>query len=524
MKKNLLSLTAFLFTVSAQSQLTSGHLGGSFESYSQFYHKDSAIGAVVPPDRIGSNNYLKLDYNYKQFAAGIQFESYLPAIQGYSFVLNSSKLVNKYFRYSTGNFSVQAGDFYEQFGSGLVFRSWENRQIGINNALEGVNIKVKPLPFLGIKALYGRQRKIIEYTNSTIRGTDAEIDFSTLFKKESGARVTAGASYVSRYQQYTGGTAGFPATVNAHAFRLDISGGLASFSAEYTGKSKDPHDANRYEYAGGKAFLANISAAKGNVGATLTFRTLYNMDFRSEREAIQSIGLMNYIPALTKQHDYLTTNIYLYNAQPMGEAGGQLDIFYHAKKGSFLGGKTGSRFSLNVSHYRGHKNTGNLFSFGNATYFQDLNIEWRKKWNEKFSVILLYQQVIYNRLVIEGDPLPDVKTHTAVLNALFRVAKRKAIRIELQHLATRQDKGNWAAMVTEFSFAPKWVFYISDLYNYGLTNIHYPVAGGSYTRGGTRFGLSYGRQRAGLFCAGGVCRYVPAATGITATLTTTFNN
>jgi hypothetical protein len=32
--------------------------------------------------------------------------------------------------------------------------------------------------------------------------------------------------------------------------------------------------------------------------------------------------------ALTRQHDYLTTNIYVYNAQAIGEIGGTLDMFF----------------------------------------------------------------------------------------------------------------------------------------------------------------------------------------------------
>jgi hypothetical protein len=40
----------------------------------------------------------------------------------------------------------------------------------------------------------------------------------------------------------------------------------------------------------------------------------------------------------------------------------------------------------------------------------------------------------------------------------------------------------------------------------------------------TRFSLAFGKQRAGLFCVGGVCRFVPAAFGFTASLTTTFSN
>jgi Family of unknown function (DUF6029) len=515
-----ISFLFFSFILSAQKDL--GHFGGSFESFTQYYHKDDKINAVVPQDKIGSNNFLKLDYNYKKFTAGIQFEAYLPAIQGYPYMLNESKLVNKYFKYNTQNFSVQVGDFYEQFGSGLVFRAWENRQIGINNALEGANVHVSPLPFLNLKAVYGRQRKVFEYSNSNIRGLDAEIDFSKTGKTTPTTRVAAGFSYVSRYQLYTGPVTDFPATVNATSTRLDIGGGTASVSLEYVHKKRDPHEANNFDNTSGKAFLTNLTLAKNNFGGLLTFRTLENMDSRSERESIQSVGLMNFIPAITRQHDYLTTNIYVYNAQSMGEIGGQLDLFYNAPKGTRLGGKFGSKFSLNFSSYRGHESMNDLFSFGDDEYFRDLNLEWKKKWSDKFSTIVLYQHVLYNRLVIEGEPFPDVKTHTVVLNALLKYAKKKAFRFELQHLATKQDRGNWAAALTEFSFAPSWTFYLSDLYNYGVTDTHYATVGGSFTKGGTRFGLSYGRQRAGLFCVGGVCRFVPAATGITATLTTTF--
>ena len=38
----------------------------------------------------------------------------------------------------------------------------------------------------------------------------------------------------------------------------------------------------------------------------------------------------------------------------------------------------------------------------------------------------------------------------------------------------------------------------------------------------TRIALSYGRQREGLLCVGGVCRYVPAATGASISISTSF--
>jgi predicted mannosyl-3-phosphoglycerate phosphatase (HAD superfamily) len=94
--------------------------------------------------------------------------------------------------------------------------------------------------------------------------------------------------------------------VKAGSARIDISGAVASINMEYVYKSEDPHDANNYDPTTGKSFLTNVSFSKGNLGASFNFRTLENMDFRSEREATQSTGLMNYIPALTRQHDYFT--------------------------------------------------------------------------------------------------------------------------------------------------------------------------------------------------------------------------
>ena len=515
----ILSCYLFLFT---KAQKIDGHFSGSFDSYTQFYQKDTKINAVLPQDRVGSNNYLKLDYNYKQFAVGIQFESYLPSIAGFPFSLNESKIANKYFKYTAKKFSVQAGDFYEQFGSGLVFRSWENRQIGINNALEGADIQVQPLDFLKLKAIFGRQRKMFDHANSVVRGADAEIELSQIgsHAEPTGTRVAVGFSYVTRYEQYTGPDPDFPATVKATSARFDLSGNLASLSLEYVHKGRDPHVQNNFDNTSGKAFLLNGSYAKNNLGINISFRGLENMDFRGERDAIGVIVPVNYIPALTRQDDYLTTNIYVYNPQSRGEVGGQMDLFYNFAKS----GSRSSKIAINFSHYRSLDDMNNIFSFGKVKYFQDFNIEWKKKWNDKWNTVLAYHNVYHNKSVIEGGLYDTVKAHIAILNAIYKYTKRRSFRFEIQHLYTREDFGNWAALVTEFSFAPTWTVFISDLYNYGVTDIHYPNIGGSYTKGGTRFGLNYGRQRAGLFCVGGVCRFVPAATGITATLTVTFND
>ena len=95
-------------------------------------------------------------------------------------------------------------------------------------------------------------------------------------------------------------------------------------------------------------------------------------------------------------------------------------------------------------------------------------------------------------------------------------------RLELQYLVTFEDQKDWMAALLEVNFAPRWSIYASDMYNHGSSKVHYYNGGVSYTKSRTRLALGYGRYRAGLICSGGVCRNIPAYTGASFTLTTSF--
>ena len=537
MKRILITALACISIKTTFSQQTEqpikGHLNGSFENYSQYYMQDDKIGATAPQDKVGSNNFLKLDYTYGKFTAGVQFEAYLPSINGYyDLAANQSKLVNRYFKYTEEKFAVQVGDFYEQFGSGLIFRAYENRQIGINNALEGINIYVEPTEFLKVKALYGRTRKLFDYSNSITRGVDAEIDITKAFAsktKEHVTHIAIGGSYVGRYQEYTGPVDDYPSTVDAFATRFDLNSNNYSLNVEYVNKGKDPHFLNQNSFEKGKALLINAAYTKNNFGITFTGRSLSNMDFRSERNiAIATQLPVNYVPALTKQHDYLTSNIYVYSAQLRGETGFQTDLYYSFKPKTKLGGKYGTKVAANFSTYYSLKNSTDILSGGSDKYYSDANIEVKKKFSKKFEATLGLQNIFYNALVISGSGHENVISNIIGLSGIYKFASRKSLKVTLEHLWTKEDKGNWASLITEYSFSSPYSFYVSDLYNYGNSESdkqnHYYNIGASVTKNSTRFALGFGRQRAGLFCVGGVCRFVPSAYGFTATLTTSFGN
>ncbi|MDE6861223.1 MAG: hypothetical protein K2J31_00545, partial [Alistipes sp.] len=138
MKRIILSAIAAVATlsVSAQIRLGEGQLSGSFETNSIYYVDDKGLGdaGTAPDNHFGSNNYLKVDYTYGRFSAGLQADAYLPALQGYEIgeQIGARKfyLSSKYIRWQDDNFSVLVGDIFDQFGNGLVFRSYEDRQLG----------------------------------------------------------------------------------------------------------------------------------------------------------------------------------------------------------------------------------------------------------------------------------------------------------------------------------------------------------------------------------------------------------
>lgn len=531
-KKILISGFLFCIYTSLYAQesgsLIKGHFNGSFENYSQYYFRDSAIGASVPPDRVGANSFLKLDYNNGRFSAGVQMESYMPALLGFFpvFVEPQSKIVNKYFKYSGDKFSIQVGDFYEQFGSGMIFRAFENRQIGINNALEGVSIYAEPLKFMKVKAVYGRARRLFDYSKSLTRGLDADIDInSILHKPDSKLSASLGGSYVGKYQVYTGPADNFPNIANSYAGRFEINHPDFSLDAEYVTKSADPNLLNNYSLDKGRSLQINGSFNRNNFGVSASFRSLYNMNFVNDRnEEFISLAPVNFVPALTKQHDLLTSNIYVYAAQLRGETGFQADLYYHLTPGSKLGGKYGMQIAANFSRYAGLNAQNDILAPGKEKYFSDANIEIKKKWSRKWETTFMAQQIFYNSSVIRVASDANVVANVFAIGALYKWAPKKSVRIKVEHLATDTDDKNWASALAEFSFSSPYQFFISDLYNYGKTNNHYYNVGASVTKKATRFSLSFGKQRPGLFCVGGICRFVPAAYGFTASLTSSFAN
>ena len=546
--KKIIALQLFFFTSIILAQNNS-NLTVGFESNSQYYMDDEKTGDFTEENRFRSNNYLKIDYLISDFYFGIQTESYEPmSLLNYSPDFNQTNIALYYAGYKSKKIEVAAGYFYEQYGSGLILRSWENRQLGINNALRGAKVKFSPSENIEFSALYGNQRSGFDVSDASIYGFNSEINISSIFKADTW-NLDLGFSYVGRKEVNDNLDFNFNDLTNAISGRVNFSKNNFYSSAEFVSKSNDGLVIFKEvrNIKPGNAFLFDFGYGKKGFGINANFRRIENMSFYSERETTGNIynqNIINYIPALTKQHDYLLTNIYVYQAQPqvsfqdptllkIGEIGGQVDLFYTLKKKTFLGGKYGTKIALNMSYWAGLSGDFDYenFDYGADTfgigekYFSEISLEIRKKWSRSWSSIFNYVNQSYNKRYIE-ETFGNVETDIFVGEATYKLGSGKSLRFEAQHLWTQDDKKNWTGATVEFNLNSKLAIYANNIYNYGNDDeskkINYYNLGGSYTKGAQRFTLNYGRQRGGLICIGGVCRFVPESTGVTANIVLSF--
>ncbi len=554
-------LIIIIATTYTYSQEKSSVFGG-FESNSQWYLNDENlkdefnIGVTHPDYPLQSNNYLTLNYKNKNWFSGIQFESYQDRSVNDNELLNlnpnykKSNVGTYFLQYKTEKIDITAGYFYEQFGNGLLFRGWEDRTLGINNALRGGRIIFKPTKYLTLKTIYGQQRSGFNVSEGKIYGTDLEIALSNLFKFNT-TELSLGLTYVGRDEVTTVINPSFKNLTNAFGGRISISHQSFYASTEFDYKSKDA-----IVYDGiikdnflktGNALLLNVGYSKKGFGIDGTVRRLENMSFFSERAAKgnkYNDKIMNFIPSLTKQQHYNVANIYVYQSQPSvllydysvvkaGEIGGQIDIFYNFKKGTAIGGKNGTKIALNISDWNALGGTfvitspqdyqTDFIGFGKK-YYTDYNLEIEKKWNKNWQSSFSYINQYYNKLTI--DRVGAVRTNIIAAETTYKMPNSKSIRLVAEHLWADSDKKNWAASTVEFNANSKFSFYVSDMYNYGndkdYYRNHYYNLGGSYRKKATRIALNYGRQRGGLLCVGGICRVVPESSGVSLSLNTSF--
>lgn len=577
----LIVLVLGVTAVYGQDFLTKSKVSGSFQMDGNYYWEDQGIGITseeINGNQFGAYGFGKLQYQLGNFTAGMRFEAYqITPMSGFDMRVEGMGVANFFATYDDGTIGVTVGDIYDQFGNGLVFRSYEEWTLGFDNALRGIRAVFRPWNGVTLKGVYGKQRFYwASYSDNDysaddrgyVRGIDGEWDLNQSISSlnDSKLHATLGGSFVSKFETdqsiYVGNDELImPRNVASYAGRFNLGYGRFTLSTEYARKINDPSYFNNYIYREGQELLASLSYSQRGLGVVMQVKRVDNMSFKSSRYATQNDLDIGFIPPLNYTHTHSLPSMFSYATQPLGEMGMQFQVNYTIPKNTALGGKYGTKLAFNFSQVNDIKRdsimvdgvqtinqpgtlgySSDFFAIGDRMFYRDMNFEIEKKINAKWHLTLMYINLYYDMETIENHPgSKAVNANFAFGEVIYKINRKHSIRMELQHMWDNvgpnetidiehsdyyKKRGNWFAFLLEYTIAPKWFVSVADKYNYGNpladNRDHYVTGSFGYIKDQTRIAISGGRQSEGLICVGGVCRAVPASSGLSLTITTSF--
>jgi len=554
----------FCLLVTISNAQEKGVFSGGYETNANIFIRDSLIGADNIPqyDRqlFGAEGWFNLNYRYDGFEIGMRYDYF-----------NNSNLLNPnssytdqglgrwYLKKKVNKLGITIGHIYDQLGSGIIYRAFESRPLLIDNALVGARLTYDLGENWHAKVFTGKQRFLFGTNDGVIKG--AGLEGFHKFSEESSLTLAPGIGFVNRtlsdasmdqvievlqgYQEIDQVTPvynvylatlyntmiykGFSWYVEGAYKTAEVYNDIFALKTELDGTET----LGKFVKKSGNVFYSSLSYARKGLGITVEAKRTENFNFRSDPNLNLNFGLINFIPPMNRQNTYRLTARYSPATQDLSEFGYQADIRYKLnKKLSFL---------LNYS------NITNLD--GDALYneiYTEVVFKQKRDWQLSGGVQL--QQ--YNQETYEGkSEAPTVRTITPYLDFLYKISRKKSVRIESQYMYMydpdrvddptkeyfKQDYGDWFFALAEFGMAPHWIFEVSGMFNVTpgkisptdsetgeKLKIFYPTVGIYYTNKANRYGLRYVKQVEGVVCSGGICRLEPAFSGFKFNVTSNF--
>ncbi len=436
---------------------------------------------------------------------------------------------------------ITIGDIYAQFGSGLVLSTYEDRSLGIDNAIRGVKISASPYKGIVLALLGGKQRRYWNcyddhafgwnYTQDAALGADIEwnIEEWSEYMQNKNMRLSIGGSYISKYEQNDTimtwiNTAPYmyrlPSWIGAGDVRVNWHMSGWDILVEYAYKANDPSLDNAFSYRHGEALLASLSYSRKGLSVLAQVKRSDNMSFRSQRMRTGIAGRLNHMPAFAQQHTYALAALYPYATQyANGEWAFQAELRYTWPRKTRFGGKYGTTLKCTAAHIRGLANEAGwaIDTKTDGEYYTDINVELNKHITKNWWLNAMVMYQTYNRHIVEGKG-GLVRSSIIVVDSRVRINKNVSMRGELQYLYSPHYQGQWIFALYELSLYQCVTLSGQYMYNIGFApeamNEHFYTAMVTYTKGAHQLTAGYTKTREGFNCSGGVCRYVPKQEGV----------
>jgi len=458
-------------------------------------------------------NWFNLDYRYNIFSAGIRFDIFQPNDPNPAISRGKERYADIAFKYIEAELGdieegmkVTAGNFYSLFGRGLILKSYENRNIRIDNNLLGVKVEGY---YSGLKliALTGMAENFYAERKDILHAFDLEYKILNDLK--------VGGSFASNDPEEE------VARTMIGSLRIQPSIWNFDFYGEYGLKrNNDIKRKNFFNTANniGEAYYMGANFYYVTLSLVGEYKYYDNFIFSSNDGTI----IYNNPPAVRKEYTYVLLNRHPSPLNQNNEKGFQVEANYSFTDETFLTVSYGETNTLGSnSYYQKVLGVNQSVRLQLKETFTQLN----HTWSENFKTIAAFG---YNE---EKDA--NTKNITPVLENHFYIDEINTIKliIEHQHTTDRTTTEKYYSDVATLEYLRSPLLSISVVSEMQTKE---PQAGKivrrfwNFIQFGYKFGehtnlsLLIGTRQAGNICIGGVCRYEPEFSGVELKMFTRF--
>jgi hypothetical protein len=505
-----------------------GYLSGDIMINGNFFQRDPQIGASDNPlyDNLlsGTESWLSLRYGYGTFSAYVRMDGFANSnlrnpvvpMTGYGIgAFTLSKSFNK--------LHITGGYIYDQIGTGIIFRAYEDRGLLIDNALVGVHLKYEMYKNLYVKGFAGQQKNAFELFQPIIKGAALEGNFNIKNK----AYFVPGIGVVNRtldkvsMDNIVNTINGLPKEerfvpkYNNYAVTAYNSLSVGKVSWYLEGAYKSEEAINDYNgkliNKDGTVLFSTLNYATRGFAVNLMGKRTENFVLRtSPSETATNSGMLNWQPIMAQVRPQRLISRYIPASQDLSEQSFSInsDIMPH------------DDYNFNVSYT--HINT-----LDGIKLYREALVEANIRSIPKTKIDLGLHYMHYNQDYYQFKPgVPLVKAFTPYTEVTYSLTNYNSVKVQAQYMNTKQDFGSWLFGSVEYSFAGKWSFALSDMWNIkpkdGKEKLHYYNVFLSYITGSHKFTIAWVKQVEGINCTGGVCRYEPAFNGLRLNIVSSF--
>jgi hypothetical protein len=451
-------------------------------------------------------NWLNMDYIKGVFSAGLRFDIFQPNDPDPSISRGKEKQAKIdfiYFGAGIGNMKesldLVVGNYYALVGRGMIIKSYEDRNIRIDNNLLGLKVVGRYKGFI-ITALSGMPENSQAERKDILHLADLEYRYIKWLK--------IGGTYASNLPPVDG-----LARTDMAALRLIPSFWNIDMYAEYGIKMNSDIEKSKFnnsESLIGKGFYGNLNFYLGPISLLGEYKYYDNFSFTTND------GTVNYNtpPSVRLEYAYMLPNRHPSPLDVNNEEGYQMAAGYSIDSETYLNAAYTMTKSLSADSYFQRIND---FNVSVSTQLKEFYFQAQHDWSSSLTTIAAFS---YNE-----ELATNTKNITPIIEAKYYFENINTIKAVFEHQhstnKTTDEQHYTDVLSLEYLRSPNFsVALVAELETKEPETGHIVRKFFGFIQAGYKIGnhtdlsILAGTRQAGNICIGGVCRFEPEFRGV----------